>query len=133
MQSHAANTNFIVHNGQQGDDEICARIAESIKLGLVAAGAQSPSSTPSHRASSSTMSPSTRSNSHQDEINAGHSEVMAWLESIQMGIYGYGEKFTEEGFDTISLLKELTAEDLAEFGVKKGHSRVIMRGISGLP
>ena len=44
----------------------------------------------------------------------------------------YSEKFTDEGADTMALVKNVTGSDLKEWGVKKLHQRVINDGIAKL-
>ena len=55
--------------------------------------------------------------------------IAEWLESI--GLPEYAQRFTENGID-LSVLRDLTDQDLMDLGVLLGHRRKILRGIAAL-
>jgi hypothetical protein len=55
--------------------------------------------------------------------------VTEWLESI--GLSEYTQRFAENGID-LSVLRDLTDQDLKDLGVLLGHRRKILRGIAAL-
>ena len=55
--------------------------------------------------------------------------VTEWLESI--GLSEYAERFGENGID-LSVLRDLTEQDLKELGVLLGHRRKLLRAIAEL-
>ena len=52
-----------------------------------------------------------------------------WLESIGLG--EYAQRFAENAID-LSILRDLTDQDLKELGVLLGHRRKMLRAIAGL-
>jgi hypothetical protein len=52
-----------------------------------------------------------------------------WLESIGLG--EYAQRFAENAID-ISILRDLTDQDLKELGVLLGHRRKMLRAIAEL-
>src|SRR5215510_2325229 len=52
-----------------------------------------------------------------------------WLESIGLG--EYAQRFAENAID-LSILHDLTDQDLKELGVLLGHRRKMLRSIAGL-
>jgi class 3 adenylate cyclase len=55
--------------------------------------------------------------------------VTEWLKSI--GLSEYAERFGENGID-LSVLRDLTEQDLKELGVLLGHRRKLLRAIAEL-
>ena len=55
--------------------------------------------------------------------------ITEWLES--MGLSEYAQRFTENGVD-LSVLRDLTEQDLKDLGVLLGHRRKILRAIAEL-
>src|SRR5215831_7394268 len=55
--------------------------------------------------------------------------ITEWLESI--GLSEYAQRFTENGVD-LSVLRDLTEQDLKDLGVLLGHRRKILRAIAEL-
>src|SRR5215208_2833694 len=55
--------------------------------------------------------------------------IAEWLGSIGLG--GYAQRFAEEAID-ISVLPDLTEEDLKSLGVPLGHRRKMLRAIAEL-
>src|SRR5215831_17271085 len=53
--------------------------------------------------------------------------ITEWLESI--GLSEYAQRFTENGVD-LSVLRDLTDQDLKDLGVLLGHRRKILRAIA---
>ena len=56
-------------------------------------------------------------------------DVTEWLESI--GLSEYVQRFVENGID-LSVLGDLTEQDLKELGVLLGHRRKLLRAIAEL-
>jgi class 3 adenylate cyclase len=56
-------------------------------------------------------------------------QIAEWLGSL--GLSEYGDRFAENGID-ISVLRDLTDQDLKEIGVLLGHRRKMMRAIAEL-
>ena len=42
----------------------------------------------------------------------------------------YAAKFVEEGFDSIEAIKMVDEDDLADMKLKKGHAKMILKGIA---
>ena len=42
----------------------------------------------------------------------------------------YAAKFVEEGFDSIEAIKMVDKDDLNEMKIKKGHAKMILKGIA---
>src|SRR6516165_3596990 len=55
--------------------------------------------------------------------------ITEWLESI--GLSEYAQRFAENGVD-LSVLRDLTDQDLKDLGILLGHRRKILRAISEL-
>ena len=55
--------------------------------------------------------------------------VTEWLESI--GLHEYARRFAENGVD-LSVVRDLTEQDLKDLGVLLGHRRKILRAIAEL-
>src|SRR6516164_5712197 len=55
--------------------------------------------------------------------------ITEWLES--MGLSEYAQRFAENGVD-LSVLRDLTDQDLKDLGVLLGHRRKILRAIAEL-
>ena len=55
--------------------------------------------------------------------------IAEWLESI--GLPEYAQRFAENGID-LSVLRDLTDQDLKDLGVLLGHRRKILRAIAEL-
>ena len=53
--------------------------------------------------------------------------IAEWLNSI--GLPEYAQRFTENGID-LSVLRDLTDQDLKDLGVLLGHRRKILRAIA---
>ena len=56
-------------------------------------------------------------------------QIADWLEKL--GMSEYAERFAENGID-ISVLRDLTDQDLKDIGVSLGHRRKILRAIGEL-
>ena len=56
-------------------------------------------------------------------------QIADWLENL--GMSEYTERFAENGID-ISVLRDLTDQDLKDIGVLLGHRRKILRAIGEL-
>ena len=56
-------------------------------------------------------------------------DVTEWLDSIGLG--EYAQRFAENGID-VSVLRDLTDQDLKEVGVLLGHRRKMLRSIAEL-
>ena len=56
-------------------------------------------------------------------------QIADWLEKL--GMSEYTERFAENGID-ISVLRDLTDQDLKDIGVLLGHRRKILRAIGEL-
>ena len=56
-------------------------------------------------------------------------QIADWLK--QLGMSEYAERFAENGID-ISVLRDLTDQDLKELGVSLGHRRKMLRAIAEL-
>ena len=57
-------------------------------------------------------------------------QIADWLK--QLGMSEYAERFVESDID-ISVLRDLTDQDLKELGVSLGHRRKMLRAIAELP
>ena len=55
--------------------------------------------------------------------------VTEWLESI--GLSDYAQRFAENGID-LSIVRDLTDQDLKDIGVLLGHRRKILRSLAEL-
>ncbi|HYQ09209.1 MAG TPA: SAM domain-containing protein, partial [Xanthobacteraceae bacterium] len=55
--------------------------------------------------------------------------TVEWLKSIGLG--EYAQRFAENAID-LSILRDLTDQDLKELGVLLGHRRKMLRAIAGL-
>eukprot|EP01135_Chromosphaera_perkinsii_P011034 Nk52_evm1s2317 gene=Nk52_evmTU1s2317 len=53
--------------------------------------------------------------------------VSSWLEALNLK--EYVKQFEEEGFDSMYAIRELKEKDLEEMKVKRGHRRIILKGI----
>jgi len=53
--------------------------------------------------------------------------IAEWLASI--GLSEYAQRFAENGID-VSILRDLTEQDLKDLGVLLGHRRKILRAIA---
>src|SRR5215470_16283587 len=62
-------------------------------------------------------------------MDFGMSDVAGWLASIGLG--EYAQRFDENAI-VLSIIEELTEQDLKELGVLLGHRRKIMRAIAEL-
>ena len=60
---------------------------------------------------------------------AGMQQITDWLN--QLGMSEYAQRFVENGID-LSVLPDLTEQDLKEMGVILGHRRKILRAIANL-
>ena len=56
--------------------------------------------------------------------------IAEWLASI--GLSEYAQRFADNGID-LSVIRDLTEEDLKDLGVLLGHRRKILRAIAELP
>src|SRR5262245_3263160 len=56
-------------------------------------------------------------------------DIAEWLASLELG--DYAERFRENGVD-LSVIRDLTEDDLKELGVLLGHRRKILRAIAEL-
>ena len=56
--------------------------------------------------------------------------IAEWLASI--GLSGYAQRFADNAID-LSVLRDLTEQDLKDLGVLLGHRRKILRAIAELP
>jgi len=65
-------------------------------------------------------------------IPSDASELEAFLSSLENDMSGYVDTFSTDGFDSLASIATITKSDLASMGVKKGHIRVIMKGIQKL-
>eukprot|EP01083_Nonionella_stella_P153325 492534_1 len=61
-------------------------------------------------------------------MSFNYMEVSAFLSDL--GLKQYIAAFTENGFETIEELKELTNEEFKEVGVKLAHRKKIQKGIT---
>jgi len=57
-------------------------------------------------------------------------EVENWLKSIQRS--EYIDAFIGNGFDRISIIKDMDKADLVSVGVKHSHLKKLLRGIASL-
>ena len=58
-------------------------------------------------------------------------QVTDWLEKL--GMSEYAQLFADNSIDDVSILRDLTDQDLKEVGVvSNGHRRKMLRGISEL-
>src|SRR6201991_5078919 len=62
-------------------------------------------------------------------MDPGMTSIAEWLASI--GLREYAQRFEENAID-LSVVEELTEQDLKELGVLLGHRRKIMRAIAEL-
>ena len=64
-------------------------------------------------------------------ISDGVFELKAWLDALGMGEHEH--KLRDEGFDTVTTLRELEKDDLKEIGITKlGHRKAIIKAITTL-
>ena len=56
-------------------------------------------------------------------------DIAEWLASLELG--EYAERFAENGVD-LSVIRDLTENDLKELGVLLGHRRKMLRAIAEL-
>jgi hypothetical protein len=68
-------------------------------------------------------------NAPHDAGKAAMQQIADWLK--QLGMSEYAERFAENGID-ISVLRDLTDQDLNDIGVLLGHRRKILRAIGEL-
>ena len=60
--------------------------------------------------------------------------LVNWMEALKIKppiARGYAEALVEDGFDSIDALETLEEAELIEYGVKKGHARLILKAVSG--
>ena len=57
-------------------------------------------------------------------------QVADWLEKL--GMSEYAQLFADNSIDDVSILRDLTDQDLKEVGVPLGHRRKILRAIAEL-
>ncbi|XP_029621348.1 caskin-2 isoform X3 [Salmo trutta] len=66
-----------------------------------------------------------------DMVLVGRSELSEWLSAI--GLPQYQKRLCENGYDTISIIKDITWEDLSEIGITKlGHQKKLMLAVKRL-
>jgi hypothetical protein len=51
--------------------------------------------------------------------------IKEWLAAIQCE--QYADTFIENGYDDVSVIKDLTEDELVSMGVKKGHAKKIIK------
>ena len=60
--------------------------------------------------------------------------LASWMEKLKIKLpiaRAYAEALTEDGFDSIDALETVEEAELIEYGVKKGHARLILKALSG--
>lgn len=65
-----------------------------------------------------------KSGAKLDTFSSPEKEVFDWLKEMNCG--QYATKFIEEGFDSMEALLQMSAEDLNELSVKKGHRKLML-------
>ena len=58
--------------------------------------------------------------------------VSRFLARLESDMSQYASRFVADGFDSLAAIETLQVKDLEEMGVKKGHVRIIMKGIEDL-
>src|SRR6201982_2197691 len=58
-------------------------------------------------------------------------QIADWLKKL--GMSEYAERFAENSIDDLSILRDLTDQDLKDVGVPLGHRRKMLRAIAELP
>lgn len=77
----------------------------------------------------SSTSPNTSSRKVSFDFQ-GNETTASFLNKLSLG--QYAQTFIDEGFDSLPALCEITEDDLVALNVKRGHRRVIQRGIATL-
>jgi pyruvate/2-oxoglutarate dehydrogenase complex dihydrolipoamide acyltransferase (E2) component len=63
---------------------------------------------------------------------AGSEAVSRFLAGLESDMSQYAAKFIEDGFDSLAAIETLQVKDLEDMAVKKGHMRIIIKGIEDL-
>jgi hypothetical protein len=57
---------------------------------------------------------------------------LRFLARLESDMSQYAAKLVADGFDSLAAIETLQVKDLEEMGVKKGHVRIIIKGIEDL-
>mmetsp|Transcript_16752 Transcript_16752/g.29642 ORF Transcript_16752/g.29642 Transcript_16752/m.29642 type:complete len:337 (+) Transcript_16752:57-1067(+) len=83
-------------------------------------------------AAAAAMDPTSMSGRENVIENLSETELEGFLKGLDRDMSEYAKELDDQGFDSISSICTLTVEDLEEMGVKKGHARIILKGVEAL-